>query len=241
MTVSTLYRWPASAQFGRVVPKTKFYEHGTITKAVRDKFVAEVQRITWAYKLADATIRLAETEAVPEIQVFVIDGKAEDVSDAVLAAIDKAVWTPIIFEINRGQGSDQTTRMAATHKQATESLRSTASYFSTGWIPTNAERSALPTSINLSALYDSLISPLLPLDPRPGERLVDTAVRLADVRKLDREIASIDRRLRNEPQFNRKVELRRELRDRTVARDTLTSSTRPDTDDAVGKEAKWTS
>lgn len=241
MTVSTLYRWPASAHLGRVVPKTKFYEHGTITKAVRDKFVAEVQRITWAYKLADATIHLSATEDVPEIQVFVIDAKTEDVSDAVLTAIDKAVRMPIIFEINRGQGSDETARMTATHKQATVTLKSTASYYSTDWIRTDAERSALPTAINLPALYGSLISPLLPIDPRPGERLADTAIRIADARKLERNIASTERRLRNEPQFNRKVELRRELRDQTAALDALTSPTRSDTDDAVGKDAIWTS
>lgn len=241
MTVSTLYRWPASAHFGRVVPKTKFYEHGTITKAVRDKFVAEVQRITWAYKLADATIHLSATEDVPEIQIFVIDAKTEDVSDAVLAAIDKAVRTPIIFEINRGQGTDETARMTATHKQANVTLKSTASYYSTDWLPASAERSALPTAINLPALYSSLISPLLPIDPRPSERLADTAVRIADARKLEREIASIERRLRNEPQFNRKVELQRQLRERTAARESLTSPTRSDPDNAVGKEARWTS
>jgi len=241
MTSSLLYRWPPPAHFGRVVPKTKFYEHGTITKAIRDKFVAEVQRITWAYKLANATIHLRESEAVPEIQVFVIDAKAEDVSDAVLAAIDKAVRMPVIFEINRRRGSDETARMTATHKQATETLKSTASYFSTDWISADAERSALPTAINLQALYASLISPLLPIDPRPGERLAATVIRVADARKLEREILSIERRLRNEPQFNRKVELRRQLRERTAARDSLTSPTRSDTDDAVGKEAIWTS
>ena len=43
--------------------------------AVREKFVAEVQRITWAYKLAENTINLPGTSAVPEIQVFQIDAK----------------------------------------------------------------------------------------------------------------------------------------------------------------------
>lgn len=239
--LSTLYRWPSPAHFGRVVPKAKFYEQGTISKAIRDKFVAEVQRITWAYKLAGATIHLRESEAVPEIQVFVIDAKADDVSNAVLAAIDNAVRMPIIFEINRSRGSDETTRMTATHKKATETTKATASYFSTDWIPADADRSALPTAIDLGALYASLISPLLPIDPRPGERLADTAIRIADAHKLEREIASIERRLRNEPQFNRKVELRRQLRERTAARDSLTSPTPSDPDDAVGKEALWTS
>ena len=86
-----LYRWPEAAKFGRRVPKEKFYEHGTVSPAVREKFIAEVQRITWAYKLAETTINLPGTPAVPEIQVFTIDAKTDDVSEAVLGAIDKAL------------------------------------------------------------------------------------------------------------------------------------------------------
>jgi len=93
-----LYRWPAGAQFGRVVPKNKFYERGQVTTAVKDKFVDEVQRITWAFKLAESTINLPGTKALPELQVFQVDAKSDDVSDGVLTAIDKAVKTPIIFE-----------------------------------------------------------------------------------------------------------------------------------------------
>ncbi|WP_258048532.1 DUF4391 domain-containing protein [Mycobacterium kansasii] len=94
-----LYRWPAAAKFGRQVPKTKFYEHGAVSAALRDKFVNEIQRITWAYKLAESTINLVGDQQVPEIQVFQIDAKCDDVSEPVIAAIDKAVRTPIIFEI----------------------------------------------------------------------------------------------------------------------------------------------
>ena len=58
MAEPVLFRWPPNAAFGRTVPKTKFYEHGNVRTAMREKFVDDVQRITWAYKLADDTIRL---------------------------------------------------------------------------------------------------------------------------------------------------------------------------------------
>ena len=59
-----LYRWPQAAKFGRAVPKTKFYEHATIGLAIKDKFVSDVRRITWAYKLAESTINLPGSAAV---------------------------------------------------------------------------------------------------------------------------------------------------------------------------------
>ena len=105
-----LYRWPEAARFGRVVPKGKFYEQRTVPAAVREKFVSEVQRITWAYKLAENTINLSGSSAVREIQVFQIDAKNDDVSEPVLTTIDKAIRTPIIFEVTRGDGPARRTR-----------------------------------------------------------------------------------------------------------------------------------
>jgi hypothetical protein len=221
MNSATLYRWPDAARFGRVVPKTKFYEHATVPRAVRERFVADVQRITWAYKLADATVHLRGEAAVPEIQVFIMDAKAEDVSDDVLAVIDKAVQFPIIFEVNRRTGEHLSTRMVAAHKQLGGTSQRRSAYFSTEWLAANAPRAPLPPAVDLSGLYAGLLRPILPMPPRPGECLADATQRVDQARKLEREIAALEQRLRNEPQFNRKVELRRELRDRSAALDTL--------------------
>lgn len=204
-----LYRWPQAAKFGRVVPKSKFYEHGQVSTAVREKFVAEVQRITWSYKLAESTINLPGTAAVPEIQVFQIDVKGNDVSDPVLAAIDKAVKTPVIFEISRGHGALRRTRMVATHKQAGAGTPKLGAYYTTEWSSDGAEHQPLPTTINLASLYTALLDPLTPLTTRPGEEVSEVIARLEAVRTLERAISALERQLRTEPQLNRKVELRR--------------------------------
>lgn len=206
-----LYRWPEAAKFGRRVPKEKFYEHGTVSTAVREKFINEVQRITWAYKLAEATINLPSTSAVPEIQVFTIDAKTDDVSEGVLGAIDKAIPFPIIFEIARHREQPEV-RIAAAHKQLVAGTPKLSAYYSTGWQPEDTTRQALPTAIALPALYAALLQPLTPITARPGEEMSDVADRLATVRKLEREVASLERKLRTEPQLNRKVELRRTLK-----------------------------
>ena len=207
-----LYRWPEAAKFGRRVPKEKFYEHGTVSTAVREKFINEVQRITWAYKLAEATINLPGTPTVPEIQVFTIDAKTDDVSEAVLSAIDKAIPFPIIFEIARHRGEQPEVRTVAAHKQLGTGAPKISAYYSTGWQPAGMSRQAMPTAITLPALYAALLQPLTPITARPGEDMSDVADRLVAVRKLEREVASLERKLRTEPQLNRKVELRRTLK-----------------------------
>lgn len=208
-----LYRWPESARFGRPIPKNKLYEQGTVPSAVRDKFVAEVERITWAYKLAEDTINLPSNASVPEIQVIVIDAKGEDVNSSVLTAIDKAIKQPTIFEIAAANG----TRMVATPKQVGPGVPKLGAYYSTGWMSGDANRTPLPPAINLPSLYAALLEPLTPVSVRPGEGVSNVAARLEAVRRLEREVATLERKLRTEPQLNRKVALRRELKDRQAA------------------------
>lgn len=207
-----LYRWPVAAKFGSRVPKEKFYEHGTVTNAVREKFVTEVQRITWAYKLAEATINLPGNPAVPEVQVFQIDTKAGDVSEPVLAAIDKAIPFPVIFEITRGDGANRSVRMVIAHKQLGVGVPKLSAYYSTAWHPADADRQPLPTAITLPALYTALLGPLTRVTVRPGDEMSEVAAKLQTARKLEREIAALERKLRTEPQLNRKIELRRTLK-----------------------------
>ncbi|MGD8201894.1 DUF4391 domain-containing protein [Ornithinimicrobium sp. W1679] len=218
-----LYRWPPAAKFGRAIPKTKFYEHSSIGSTIKDRFVSDVRRVIWAYKLAESTINLPGSAGVTEIQVFEIEAKKDDVAEGVLAAIDKAVRTPIIFEVCRGGDSNESVRMVAAHKHLGTSAPKVGPYFSTGWHPASSERSALPTAIDLLSLYTALLQPLTPVAPRPGETVSDVVGRLTSVRALEREIATLERNLRNEAQLNRKVELRRTLKTKQAMLVELTS------------------
>ncbi|WP_010542388.1 DUF4391 domain-containing protein [Dietzia alimentaria] len=224
MTV-LFYRWPAAAKFGRTVPKAKFYEQSTIGAAVKHAFVSDVRRITWAYKLAESTINLPGSAEVPEIQVFEIDAKVDDVAENVLATIDRAVRTPIIFEIRRNEGAREEIQMVAAHKELGKGAPKVGLYFRTEWLPADTERASLPTAIDLTSLYTALLQPLTPVESHAGDRVSDVVARLSTVRKLEREIAALERRLRNEPQLNRKVALRRSLRARQADLAGLTSAT----------------
>lgn len=213
-----LFRWPPNAAFGRTVPKTKFYEHGNMRTALREKFVDDIQRITWAYKLADDTIRLRGTTAVPEIQVFTVEAKGADVSDDVLTAIDKAVHFPIIFEV---AGGDRV-RTVAAQKTLTGKTPIIGAYFTTSWQPADAVRRPLPTALDLPGLYEAIITALLPVETRAGETASEATDRLERARRLRREIATLEKKLHTEPQLNRKIELRRQIKQRTAVLTELT-------------------
>ncbi|MGF3055396.1 DUF4391 domain-containing protein [Microbacterium sp. YY-01] len=208
-----LYRWPEAARVGSRVPKEKLYEHGNVSTALREQFVSDIARITWAYKLAKSTVNLPATDEVSEIQVFRIDAKdGAEVSDQLLAVIDRAISSPIIFEIARETASGIELRTVAQLKQQGPKSTQPGRYSNTAWVTEDHERQPLPPAINLSALYVALLEPLAEVRARPGEAMSEVAARLKEIGKLERDITALQRKLRNEKQFNRKVELQQALK-----------------------------
>lgn len=207
-----LYAWPAAARFGARIAKERFYERSANNSAIREKFASEVGRISWAYKLAQETINLSASPEVSEIEVLQLDAKTSDIATPILAVIDKAIPNPVIFEIHRDDTNGRAVRMAAAYKPAGLRAPGPSAYFSTGWMGADSHRVPMPTAITMPALYSALITPLTPIAARPGELASELAGRLDAVRKLEREVSALERKLRSEPQLNRKIELRRELK-----------------------------
>ncbi len=52
------FTFPQKAFLGRNIPKNRIYEHASPTKALKELFVREVDRITWSYKLSPETLNL---------------------------------------------------------------------------------------------------------------------------------------------------------------------------------------
>ncbi len=210
--MSTLFAYPDSAKFGRVLPKNKIYEHGNPSAAVRQLFVRQVGEIVWQYKLAPETINLKASKAVPEIQIFSILLKGEELKTEVLRCIDLAIPFPIIFELR----FDGKVKPVAAFKRPSEADASkwvVSEYFDSDWTAADTPRKPLPMVFDLEALYGYLLMPLMPYPPRPGEDLQKRVERMERIRLMRRELERCEARLRQERQFNRKVKINAELRE----------------------------
>ena len=208
---AVLFDYPKSAAFGRVLPKNKIYEHGSPSTAVKDLFVRQVERITWQYKLAPETINIASTSAVPEIQIFRIDLRTDELKQDVLYCIDRAINFPIIFELHY----EEQVKSIAAYKRPSEADRSKwvlSGYFETPWLSSRTQRTPLPIVLDLEILYAHLLTPLMPFQGRSGEGLQAFVARMELIRSGRREVEKCEPRLRKEKQFNRKVEINAELR-----------------------------
>lgn len=207
-----LFNFPSQARVARVVPKSKIYAHGSVSSTLRDKFVRQVEQITWAYKLAPETINLPPRGGVAEIQVFDITQKTAELDEDVLRAIDRAIPLPIIFQLHH----EQRTRMVAAFKRPSEADAGKwriDGYLAGNWLPAESPRQPLPVALDLQGLYEQLLRSLLPRPARPGESLPEQLQRLNRLRSLHSEHAKLDTRLHKEKQFNRKVALNAQLRE----------------------------
>lgn len=217
-----LFDFPPQAQVGRVLPKSKIYQHGRIGAALRERFVRQVEQITWQYKLAPETINLPARAGIEEIEIFDLALKSDALDEDILRAIDRAIPLPIFFLLHHGQR----TRMAAAYKRpsAAEGGKWVIDgYFAGDWLPAAAARRPLPVALDLNGLYEQLLRSLLPQPARPGESLPEQLERLTRLRSRQNDYGKLEIRLHREKQFNRKVALNAQLRDLQAEIDQLSA------------------
>lgn len=206
-----LFAYPEQAAFGRTLPKAKIYQHTKLTKTVRTKFVDQIEKIVWQYKLSPETINLPSRKSAPEIEIFVITLKTPEIGSEVLRAIDNAIPFPIIYELMFGRR----VKVVAAFKRpsgADSTKWVTYVYFESDWQQMNVERKPLPVALNVAGLYEQMLRELMVIPARPNETITQQVERVGLVRSKQYERAQLEKRLRNERQFNRKVELNSQMR-----------------------------
>jgi hypothetical protein len=85
-------------------------------------------------------------------------------------------------------------------------------YFTSGRLPEDSPRTVLPLVLNFENLYTVLLAPILPYPAGAGEILAEHVARVETIQGLRRQSARLEAALRKEKQFNRKIEINRDLR-----------------------------
>lgn len=208
------YTFPAKALVNRPIPKNKFYEHASISRSVKDAFVSQIQQITWAYKLSPETTNLAAVKGLFEIQVFNIQLKTLELDNGVLLSIDKSIPHPIFYQLF----FEDKMRVAIAYKRMNESDDAKwviEQYLSSQWLKmaeVEQLKTPLPIALNLGGLYEQMLKALMPIPANEGENIKAQTERLSQITQKQKEIAQLQSKMRNEKQFNRKVEMNNQLK-----------------------------
>ncbi|WP_151746080.1 DUF4391 domain-containing protein [Acinetobacter soli] len=213
-----LYQFPQQAKVDRIIPKNKFYEQGKAHSKIEQFFVNQVESVRWVYKLAASTIHLEDQDDLKEIQIFRVKSRVENLDISILSFIDKLILTPIIFEVVYRDK----VKVVATYKrlnQADKSKAVTGQYYASDWLEDH-NRAELPLYLKLADLYEHFIEQLLPLavsgEKHQDRESISLEIKLQKAEQLESLLKQFDRlkaKLRNEKQFNRRVELNKQLQD----------------------------
>ena len=189
---------PSSTEVNRRVAKEKLYANAAMTTQVRDRIKDQIESVIWRNKLADSTMSVAAGETVKEIQVFEIVLRQRELDKRVLPAIAKAIPYKLVFMLSFGG-------------EAQAWMEASGTFYSTNWL-SRTELALNFEGLNLDAMYDNLVRQIASgrLDVA---RDIAEAVELDKQRqKLERDIATMEKKILCEKQFNRQVELNCELK-----------------------------
>lgn len=206
-----MFGFPASTEFGKRIPKQKFYENIDISSALKRVFVEQIRLIYWRNKLAATTLNLTAGETVTEIEVFEIRLNTPQLEEAVLRQVDKEIPYHIFVLTCEGKA-----QAWIGYKEATASGNNAfkvSRYYHTDWIPGD-ELQFRVDGLNMDAVYENLVrqiaGDILQADAR--ESLQISVARDERRRQLEEQIAALESKMRKEKQLNRRMEINAELK-----------------------------
>ena len=188
-----MFELPKACYVNKFLPKKIFYEKVGVSSGVKDEFVNLIDRITWLYKLSPDTIGITKTESIEEIQIFQKEIKEKRIPLSVIKTITKGVQYKILFVIKFNDDFCYSIKVD--------------DIFTTEW---NDNINFDFNAINLEIVYENIVKSILKEESnnKKFEEIIDNRVYKAD---LEKRINQLKQKIKNEKQFNKKVELNKQL------------------------------
>lgn len=167
---------------------------------------ANVASVTLTNVLNADTMNFAASDTVKEIYVFEIVLNDRTIPSLFLSTLDKAINLHTIFVLRH----ESQTLFYGAYKEYSEKNMKIGKYYYTEW--TKDRMIELPISVSsLDDIYTAIIDELIPIAARKSESVKDFVARYDEIKRLQKEIARLQRAVDTEKQSKRRFELNAEL------------------------------
>lgn len=220
-----MFNLPVSTEVGKKIPKTKFYQHLSLSSKEKQIFIDEIEMIVWHHKLSPDTIPISSGEQVKEIQVFEIQLKQKQFNPIILRLIDRAVPYHILYLLTWNDEGILAIGYKERKGKADEYGR-VNQYYYTEWM---AQDSINPdfSGLSLDTIYEGLVRQILPDEQPQLRNLKDTIHLQIEIEKQKRICDALLRKVKNEKQFNIQILLNQDLRKERDRLDSLLAGLDP--------------
>ena len=198
-------KFPPTTIVGKPVPKNAFYKHLEVNAKIKQHFVDDVVSIHWLYKLAPSTINVEDGKQVHEIVVFSAVLKAKDCPNDVFLFIDRNMPRHVVFILEYDNRYKVLLNYKA-WKDGQNSQFDIIKTFATDWL-TDGQLLLTLEGQTMDALYQAMAGQVSGFGTTKAEDTKRIVELEGLIDKAKREVESIQKRIRNERQLNRQMEL----------------------------------
>ena len=209
----TMIGLPKTTEFNKRIPKQKFYENMDISPILKNVFVEQVKIIYWRNKIAASTTNLAAGSHVTELEVFEVRLNSSVLDDSLLRQIDKEIPYHILFLLEY-QGKYQAwigyKEAAASGNKAFK----VNGYYHTEWL-TEDELPLKLEGLNVDVVYENFVRQIAGDKLKTedaGETLKESVARDEQKQALQKQIATLQAKIRKEKQLNKQMQMNTELK-----------------------------
>ncbi len=205
-----MIQFPTSTIVNKPVPKTAFYKHLEVNAKLKNRFVEDIERMVWLAKLAPSTLNVEDGKDVHEITVFLVTLKTEVVADDVFVAIDKQMPRHVLYLL---QFEDRF-RLLLNYKEWADRTKGTFNIvksFKTEWIDNESHQLSI-TGSTMDKVYESFAGQISGFGTNNAidtKRVISLQQQLA---QKQRTVEALQKKVRNEKQFARQIQLNSETR-----------------------------
>ncbi|MHB0809468.1 MAG: DUF4391 domain-containing protein [Facklamia hominis] len=204
---------PKTTEFNKRIPKQKFYENMDISPVLKKVFVEQVKIIYWRNKIAASTTNLAAGSHVTEIEVFEVRLNSPVLDDSLLSQIDKEIPYHILFLLEY-EGKYQAwigyKEAAASGNKAFK----VNGYYHTEWL-TEDELPLKLEGLNVDVVYENFVRQIAGdklKTESAGESLKESVARDKKKQQLQKQITTLQAKIRKEKQLNKQMQMNTELK-----------------------------
>lgn len=191
-----MFGLPENSYIGKQLPKAAIYAKFAMTSAERERFDADVSRITIANVIN--TRHLAEGKDVKSIYVFAIQLKRKEYDAKNIVALTKLIEQNIVF--------------ALMYEGETQLAVYCTRLITSEWLPDTDVVISL-NGLNLDNVWDNIISKIGSINVVGNNSIIEQIVLDDAYNKLLKQIEELEKKARVEKQPRKKLELFEQLKE----------------------------
>lgn len=185
---------PKECIVDKFIPKKIFYEKVSLSTNLKQEFVDKLDKIYWKYKISEDTLNISKTENVEEIEIFELTLKEKVNCQNIIKVITKNIPYIILFEI-------------CYNDEVQYAIKYNDDIYFTNW---NEKINFNFNGIDLNVVYENIIRSVTNISEQNNNINVELE-KSKKLKEIQRKIERLEDKIKTEKQFNKKVELNKNI------------------------------